>query len=300
MSFQDTMPLPLSSAFIRYIFLLLRSPCPSFKLAVQLAALRSLIEQKFPDATPIARRTVRPVATGIPELDHALPRGGLPLGKLSACAPGGGATSVLRAACETTLAGGDRAAWIDGAGVVAGASWKQGPLLVRPRGARQAAQAADLLLRCGGFRLVVLALGKPDALADADTVRLVRAAHEGGGAFVVLGGRTRGPSMAALRLSTRIAPDGWRWRDDPFGEPAEVHDVRLSAEVRALGWHKHATFTLPVESHELRLSLDTGLADRRGGPTRPGTATSGNRRTRRRVDSPGTGPAAPVVRPRAS
>ena len=40
---------------------------------------------------------------------------------------------------------------------IAGASWADGPLLVRPRGDRQAVAAADLLLRSGGFRLVVLA-----------------------------------------------------------------------------------------------------------------------------------------------
>lgn len=254
-----------------------------------LAALRSLIEQKFPDATPVARRTVRPVATGIPELDRALPRGGLPLGKLSLCEPGGGATSVLRAACDATLAAGHRAAWIDAAGVVAGVSWTGGPLLVRPRSDAQAVAAADLLLRCGGFRLVVLALAKPAGLGDVHTTRLVRAAHEGGGAFAVL---AAGGNMAALRLATRIAADSYRWHSSPFGDPAEAHDVRVTAEVRALGWHKQATFTLPVESHELRLSLEPGLADRRG---RNGAAKSGNRRTRRRVDSPGTGPAAPVA-----
>ena len=240
---------------------------------MHLAALRSLIEQKFPDATPITRRTVRPAATGIPELDRALPRGGFPLGKLSLCEPGGGATSVLRSACETALADGDRAAWIDGAGTVTGASWRTGPLLVRPRGVQQAVAAADLLLRCGGFRLVVLALGKADTLTDADTVRLVRATHEGGGAFAVLAGHAH---MAALRLETRITPDGWRWHRDPFGDPAEAQDVRLHAEVRALGWQARAEFTLPVQSHELRLSLDPGLADRRG---RNATARSARRAT---------------------
>jgi hypothetical protein len=168
---------------------------------------------------------------------------------------------VLRAACDATIADGHRAAWIDAAGVVAGVSWTRGPLLVRPRGDAQAVAAADLLLRCGGFRLVVLALAKPSGLGDAHATRLVRAVHEGGGAFAVL---AAGGAMAALRLATRIAPDSYRWHSSPFGDPAEAHDVRVTAEVRALGWHRQATFTLPVESHELRLSLEPGLADRRG------------------------------------
>lgn len=271
---------------------------PAFRLplsavSAQLAALRSLIEQKFPDATPIARRTARPVATGIPELDRVLPRGGFPLGKLSFCESGSGATSILRAACDATLAGDGRAAWIDGAGTVAGVSWNRGPLLVRPRGTRQAVQAADLLLRCGGFRLVVLASGKSDAFRDADTMRLVRAAHEGGGAFAVLGGRTHAPSMAVLRLAVSIAPDSYRWQSDPFGGLAGPRDVRLTAEVRALGWHRRATFILPVESHELRLSLDAGVADRRG---RPGSGKSDNWRARRRTDGSGAAADAPATR----
>lgn len=223
-----------------------------------LAALRALIEQKFPDAMPIARRTTRPAATGIPELDRALPGGGFPLGKLSVCEPHGGATSILRAACHTTIAAGDRAAWIDGGLTAAGAFWTDGPLLVRPRGDKQAISAADLLLHSGGFRLVVLVSVE---LASADNVRLVRAAHEGGGAFVAL---TTRANMAALRLTARIEPDAYRWHHDPFGDPAAAHEVRLHAEVRALGWNARADFTLPVQSHELRLSLESGLADRRG------------------------------------
>jgi hypothetical protein len=226
--------------------------------ASSLASLRALIADRFPNAVPATERTVRPVATGIHELDRALPHGGFPLARLSLCEPLGGATSILRAACAATVTAGDRAAWVDGAGTTSGAYWDEGPLLVRPRGERQAVAAADLLLRCGGFRLVVLA-GIP--LADADTQRLVRAVHEGGGAFVALTGHAH---MAALRLAVRIAPDAYRWERDPFGDPAEARDVRLTAEVRALGWHRKAAFTLPIDSHELRRALDAGLADRRG------------------------------------
>jgi hypothetical protein len=264
-----------------------------------LRALRTLLEQRFPDAMPgvSTHRTARPAATGIVELDRALPGGGFPLGKLSVCKPQGGSTSILRAACQATIAAGDRAAWIDGSLTIAGASWTDGPLLVRPRGDRQAVGAADLLLRSGGFRIVVLAGVELDS---ADNVRLVRAVHDGGGAFVAL---TTRANMAALRLAVRIAPDAYRWHHDPFGDPAKAHDVRLHAEVRALGWNARAMFTLPVESHELRLSLEPGLADRRGGPTRPGQFKSGNQRNRRCVNGPpggssGRPPDVPPHRPR--
>ena len=261
-------------------------------MAPQLAQLRALLQEKFPNAIPAAERTVRPVATGIVALDRALPKGGFPLGKLSLCASHGGATSVLRAACLATVAAGDRAAWVDGALTTAGITWADGPLLVRPRGDRQAVAATDLLLRSGGFRLVVLA---GVALGDAETVRLVRAAHEGGGALVAIGAEA---TMAALRMTVRIAPESWRWRADAFGEVADATEVELRAEVRALGWQRGATFTLPVETHELRLSLEPGLADRRGRAGAGSGGASGNRRARRRVEE--RNPAGPAgVPPRA-
>jgi hypothetical protein len=237
-------------------------------MSAQVAALRTLLEQRFPDAVPVARSTANPVATGIAQLDRALPGGGFPLGRLTVWEPGGGATSIMRAACATAVVNGDRAAWIDVTGTVAGAFWEEGSLLVRPRGRVHALRAVDELLRSGGFRLVVLA-GERGADAhdtlfrDVDLVRLVRAAHDGGCAFVAV---TTLSTMAALRIAARIAPDQYRWRRDPFGDPAEVQEVRIRTQVRALGWNARAEFPIPVQSHELRLSLEPRLADRRGLP----------------------------------
>lgn len=244
-----------------------RSPFPVPPLSV--AALRALIEQKFPDATPVIRRVVQPVGTGIHELDRALPGSGFPLGKISVCEPHGGVTAMLKAACHATVANGDRAAWIDGARTIAGAFWDEGPLLVRPATRTYAVRAADELLRSGGFRLVVLT--GADA-SDTETMRLVRAVHDGGGAFVAITSHTQ---MAALRLAAQVKE--YRWRFDPFGEPAEVQDVRVRVDVRALGWNKHAEFSLPVQSNDLRMSLESGLADRRGKSSGKRTADSGQR-----------------------
>src|SRR5437667_5224733 len=96
----------LLSAFIRGT---LMTP-----MSAQLAALRALIEQRFPDAAPITRRIAQPVGTGIAALDRALPGNGFPLGKLTAVEPHGGATAILRAACLQAIADGERAAWVDG------------------------------------------------------------------------------------------------------------------------------------------------------------------------------------------
>src|SRR5450759_5253209 len=61
------------------------------------AAIRALIEHRFPDATPVTHRTAEPVATGIDALDAILPGRGLPRGRLTVWMPQGGATAVLRA-----------------------------------------------------------------------------------------------------------------------------------------------------------------------------------------------------------
>jgi hypothetical protein len=227
-------------------------------VASTVSALRQLLQQRFPDAQPLAYRTAGGLATGIAALDRALPGGGLPGGRLAAWAPGGGATAALRSACRAALARGERAAWVDGAGVVCGDGWRGEAALFRPPGAREALECAEELVRSGGFGLVVLAGARA---ADAERVRLSRAVKEGGAALVLL---DRGGFMAGVRLATRIRPDGYRWRLDPFGEPAEVESVTVRAHVEGLGWREEAEFTLPVASHDLRLSLEPALGDRRG------------------------------------
>ncbi len=227
-------------------------------MASQLANLRDLLERRFPDAVPVTHRTAGGLATGIAELDRALPGGGLPRGRMAAWAPGGGATAVLRAACAAVTARGERAAWIDGAGTACADAWRGEAALLRPTGEREALECAEELVRSGGFALVVLAGART---ADVERVRLSRAVREGGGALAVL---EEGGFMAGVRVASRIRPDAYRWRPGPFGEPADVESVAVRAHVEALGWSREAEFSLSVESHDLRLSLEPALADRRG------------------------------------
>lgn len=228
------------------------------KETTSVASLRELLEQRFPDAAPITRRSAEQVATGITPLDRALPSGGFPRGRLSVWAPNGGATAILRAACFTTVISGERAAWVDGDHTTLGDSWLGGPVLLRPKTQRQALLAAEELLRSGGFALVVLAGAQSEG---TETVRLTRAAREGGAALVALTSLT---ALSSLRLASSLDPRGYRWRRTPFGEPAQTTEVRVRVDARALGWSNHAQFSLPVLHHEPRLSLDPGLADRRG------------------------------------
>jgi hypothetical protein len=221
------------------------------------AALRALVEQRFPDALPITHRTTA-VATGLAPLDQILPSGGLPRGRLSAWHSLGGATAMLRAACLTTVRGGERSAWIDGRGRMGGVVWDDGPILLRPKSPLHALRTAEELLRSGGFGLVVLSGIEP---ARTETVRLTRAVREGGAAFVTLAQES---SMASLRLTSRLLPNGYRWRRDPFGGPAEAQLAVVRVHAQAPGWNAHTDLSLPVIHHELRLSLDPKLADRRG------------------------------------
>jgi hypothetical protein len=233
-------------------------------MSTSVAALRALIQQRFPDATPLTGggQTTEHVATGIGALDRILPNGGLPRGRLSVWQPRGGATAILRAACHAAAAQGERAAWIDGDHTVAGAFWNidesEGLYLVRPKSRLHALRAAEELLRSGGFALLVLAGCDPQG---TETVRLTRTAREGGTALVAVGEAT---SMASLRLTSRVLR--YRWRRTPFGEPPQAMDATVRVQARTVGHHAHAEFPLPVVNHELRLSLESELADRRGLP----------------------------------
>jgi len=155
-----------------------------------IASLRALIEQRFPDATPLTggSQTTEQVATGIGALDRVLPNGGFARGRLSVWAPQGGATAILRATCHSVVANGERSAWIDGDNTVAGAFWSDdhGLYLVRPKSRIHALRAAEELLRSGGFSLLVLAGAEPQG---TETVRLTRAAREGGAALISIGSR---------------------------------------------------------------------------------------------------------------
>jgi hypothetical protein len=231
--------------------------------AAQILELKEALSLRFPNAQPVAYRTGGAVATGIAQLDNFLPANGLPRGRVSLWTPGGGATALLYAAAQAVAGRGERAAWIDGAGTIAGDSWKPGALLLKPEGELESLICAEELLRSGGFGLVVLS-GAGRAFLQED-VRLSRAVRDGGGAFVALSATS---SIAHLRISSRIGADGYRWRLNPFGEPAEIVEVRVQVEAQSLGWSGRASVTLPVATHAYRTAIDPTLVDRRGAKPR--------------------------------
>lgn len=224
----------------------------------QVAALRELLERRFPDAVPLVERGDGAIGTGIGALDRAFPGGGLPRARLVAWTPGVGTGAVLRSACRVVTAGGERAAWVDGAGVVIGDGWSGEGALFRPRGGVRAMECAEELVRCGGFALVVVTGAKS---RDADRVRLSRVVREGGGSLVMV---EEGGFMAGVRVAMRVGPGAWEWRLDPFGDPAGVDSVRVRARVTSAGWSEEAEFSLRVMDDDLRMSLEPSLGDRRG------------------------------------
>src|SRR5437870_2578607 len=94
-----------------------------------------------------------------------------------------------------------------------------------------------------------------------ETVRLSRAAREGGVALVTL---TTHASMASLRVTSQILRETYRWRKTPFGDPAEAQEVMIRVRARSLGWNRSADFPVPVVPYDLRMSLEPGVVDRRG------------------------------------
>jgi hypothetical protein len=223
-----------------------------------LPALRELLERRFPDAVPVIHQTASPVATGVAELDRIFPGGGLPRARLTVWRPLGAATALLTCACRQVVAGSERAVWIDATRTINGESWTAGPLLLRPRDRRNALRATEEMLRCGGFALVVLAGVEPH---PKETVRLSRAAHAGGGAFVVLTTQT---AMAHLRVVSRLLPTDYRWRRSAFDDPAVTDEVRVRVSAQSLGWNAATVVTMPVWHPVARIALDAGVVDRRG------------------------------------
>ncbi len=233
-------------------------------MASSVAELRSLLDERFPDAAPVRYGMTGVAATGIGALDAVLPAGGLPRGRVTVWAVGGGATAVLRSVCEAAVGRGERAAWVDGRRSVVGMYWRSGPVLLRPADRDEALACAEVLLRSGGFAAVVLTgCDEGGGLEESPGVRLSRAVREGGGVLAVM---ARGAPVAHLKAHSRIPPGGYHWRRSAFGEPVEAVGVTVEVRLEAMGLSRRTRFTIPVRSHDVRLSLEPELADRRGVP----------------------------------
>jgi hypothetical protein len=164
-------------------------------------------------STPVSR-----LPTGLGPLDAAI-GGGLPRERVTEVAGprSGGRTGLACAVAARATGAGETIAWVDvedaldpeaaaDAGVVLART-----LWVRPRGPREGWRAAEILLRAGGFGLVVLDLdeGAGRAPATATLVRLARAAAETRSTLLVVTPRAVIGTFAALGLEARARRARW-------------------------------------------------------------------------------------------
>lgn len=162
--------------------------------------------------------SLRGLATGLARLDDLL-HGGFPRGRITELAgrPSAGRTALALHATATATRRGETVAWIDPAdrldpeGLTGAGTQLARVLWVRPRSARDALRAADLLLRTGGFGLVLLDLDAGNVVRAPGAWARLRQAAEHARAVLLIWGTTRiTDSGASLILD--LAPQRVHWR----------------------------------------------------------------------------------------
>jgi hypothetical protein len=208
--------------------------------------------------------------TGLTSLDDVLAGGGIPRGRISEwVAPtGAGKTTLARQLAALTLRAGHGVAWIDARRTLdptplAGAletAW-----VIRPPDPSRAPWCADLLLRSGGFALVILDGGP--VLPRPIAVRLAQLARDADAALLLLGDGTRatdGGSALRLRLTG----------------PATGHRRHLTLEKGGLHPHPVPLALDHVVPVPHRLCTHPEVPDRRG-VARAGRSRAARPRARR-------------------
>jgi hypothetical protein len=222
--------------------------------AAPLHALDTPDALEAPDALDALRRRIADVVagdapptvgfrTGVGALDAALhATGGVPRGRITELlgAAGSGVTTLARRLVGQALAAGAWVAYVDATCTLAPRDWADAERLwvVRPPDPARGAWCADVLLRCGGFGLVVVD-GAP-VLSRAVALRLLQLAREANAALVLVGTGTRASDIAgALRLRARAAhaapgagerPPVRRWRPEGGGTWSVVQRAVITVE----------------------------------------------------------------------
>ena len=169
----------------------------------------SLLRQQLSEVIESVKPGAPGLPTGIGPLDTALPGGGLPIGRLTELVgpPGSGKTTLVRRMVERAVAANWWVAYIDATRTLAPRDWAHidtcgaanSLWVVRPDNPARGAWCADILLRSGAFRLVVLD-GAP-MLERGIAVRLTRLAREADAAFLALSDDPKASELAgSLRL----------------------------------------------------------------------------------------------------
>ena len=185
------------------------------------------------------------IRTGSIALD-ALLGGGVPRGVLTEIlgAECSGRTSLAHAVVAAVTATGGLAAYIDWPDAFAPEHARDAGvdlarvLWVRPRDLHATLQAAEHVLRMGGFEVVVVDVARPHGRIAPPTagvwLRIVRAAAEESTAAVVLGEHSVAGTFAALRLAVARDTCGFVGTAGPcpsfdgFASTIHVHKNRLT------------------------------------------------------------------------
>jgi hypothetical protein len=164
---------------------------------------------------PEKRPVLESLLTGVPALDRII--GGVPRATLTEIygAPSSGRTSLLQSLLRTAMAHGHHCVWIDTpdafdprSAEAAGVPLAQLLWVRCHRKPEHALKAADLLVRAGGFSLVVLDLsGVPLRITNripmANWFRLRHGAEHSGAAILVTAETSNTGSCAKLQLSVK-------------------------------------------------------------------------------------------------
>lgn len=207
---------------------------------------------ELPGTVWIGSKPVEPVRRlplGVPVLD-ALLGGGFPRGRLSEIVGplSGGGTAIVQTLLACATRRGEVAAFVDPADVLCPRSLQAAGvaldrlLWVRPPSLRSALRSAELVLRAGGFGVVVfdlLAVNSGGLPAHVWS-RLAAGARQSGAVLIVLGRRPVAGGFSTLSLSLAPPRPDWRggaWRQlDGLRTRVRLGRNRLGSEGSAECW----------------------------------------------------------------
>jgi RecA/RadA recombinase len=199
-------------------------------------ALKQRLAEVTAGHRPAADRLTNTLPTGITALDELI--GGIPRGRLTEVigAMGSGKTTFMQRVVMAVVTSGVWVAYIDATRTLAPRDWVEaadiagdGFCVIRPPDPARGAWSADVVLRSGGFGLVVLD-GAP-SLTRAVTVRLTQLAREAESALVAVGGDEQGWRASALGAALRLRVRGGRAGLVVVAESHHVPEVRCAVQV---------------------------------------------------------------------
>ncbi len=240
--------------------------------AARVSALQDVLRARFPTAAPeIAARADGVPGTGVEALDRLLPLGGLPRGQVTewVVARSGGSATLLRRLVLHWARPDEKVALVDAGRTLAAADWvtparSAALTFVRPSEPRDGPWCAELLLRAGGFSLVVL---DGVELRSRAAQRLSHLARESDNALLVIrptwtSGHVGRGSLATVRL--RLAP-----ADSPLLGPGKTPPDRAPITAALTKGGPPAQVEVSRETFPTHwLCAHPLVPDRRGGATR--------------------------------